>query len=66
MVGDAENESPASSLDHGDRGVATEWLTSDDPDGTAGRSGTPAADATRQASGHQEQTDNDADREDQS
>ena len=65
MVGDAENEGPAARLDHSDRGVATERLTRNDADGAAGRSGAAAAaDATREARGRQQQSDNDANRED--
>ncbi len=66
MVGDAENKRPPTGLDHCDRSVSTEWLTSDDSDGSTGRSGTTAADASREARGQQQQTDNDCNREDQS
>lgn len=66
MVSDTEHEGPAAGLDHGNRGVATERLTGDDPDGTAGGSRAAAADATRQARGHEQQSDNNCNREDQS
>ncbi len=66
MVGDAENEGPASGLDHGDRGIAAEWLTGNDSDGTSGRSGTAASDATSKARRQQKQCDDDRNRKDQS
>ncbi len=66
MVGDTENERPTPRLDDGDRGVAAEWLTGDDSDGTSGRSSTGTADATGKARGQQKQGDDDRNRKDQS
>ena len=66
MVGDAEDKGPATGLDHSDRRVAAEWLTRDNSDGTAGKSRATAANATREARGHQQQSDNDHNRKDQS
>ena len=66
MVGDAEYQRPPAGLDHRYRSVSTERLTSDNSDGSTGRSGTTAADASCEARGHQQQSDNDYNRKDQS